>query len=194
MQRHFVLRRVRRATPCDDFPCLRLGACTNLTIINVQCNTPDLLVPNDIYRKYHGDAYAKGARVSSNSWGSPSSGYGGFSIDSDRFAHDHADFLLVFAAGNYGARGSHSLSSPGVAKNALTVGSSRSSGESFFRLGREAAVLVATPPSVAGVYHVTPGRYCPALFVFCVFCICSAFVFSACASRHAWSVLRLVLL
>jgi len=74
-------------------------------------------------------AYAAGARISSNSWGSTS----GTSYDTDSQAHDRAvrdaqtgvagnqELTIVFAAGNDGS-GASTVRPPGTAKNIITVG------------------------------------------------------------------------
>ncbi|MBL8298651.1 MAG: S8 family serine peptidase [Rhodanobacteraceae bacterium] len=82
-------------------------------------------------------AYNNGARLHSNSWGdncfSPltrscvencSVPYNARSRDADRVMRDNADLLLLFAAGNAGATcpAGTNLTSPGNAKNVLTVG------------------------------------------------------------------------
>lgn len=66
-----------------------------------------------------------GARVHTNSWGTPGMGsYTSKALDVDRFMVDNPDFLFVVAAGNDGRSGYTSVHSPGVSKNALTVGAS----------------------------------------------------------------------
>lgn len=84
-------------------------------------------------------AYDAGVRVHNNSWGAYiQSRYDSMALDIDDFVHDHPDFLPIIAAGNEGScRPGHgsspgfvdfpSLGSPATAKNALTVGASRSS-------------------------------------------------------------------
>lgn len=83
-------------------------------------------------------AYDAGVRVHNNSWGAYiQARYDGMALDIDEFVHDHPDFLPVIAAGNEGScrpgLGAApgfvdfpSLGSPATAKNALTVGASRS--------------------------------------------------------------------
>lgn len=83
-------------------------------------------------------AYAEGVRVHNNSWGAfLHSRYAGMSLEVDEFVAQHRDFLPVIAAGNDGScrPGWHSMSgfvdypslaAPATAKNALTVGASRS--------------------------------------------------------------------
>jgi hypothetical protein len=85
------------------------------------------------------EAYDGGARIHNNSWGSATdSYYTPNSVEVDEFVAEHRDMLVVISAGNAGtaAAPEHSkrgfvdwlsISSPASAKNALTVGASRSS-------------------------------------------------------------------
>lgn len=70
-------------------------------------------------------AYRAGARVHTNSWGNLGGLYGQMSFDVDRYAYDHPDFLIIFAAGNSGDLGGKSIISPGNAKNSLSVGAAQ---------------------------------------------------------------------
>lgn len=78
------------------------------------------------------DSYNQGARIQSNSWGAAVGGaYDSYSVDVDRFAWDHKDFVILFAAGNEGIDSNSdgiidldSLASPGTSKNVITVGAS----------------------------------------------------------------------
>ncbi|MDD5616774.1 MAG: S8 family serine peptidase [Candidatus Methanoperedens sp.] len=78
------------------------------------------------------DSFNQGSRIQSNSWGAAVSGaYDSFSVDVDTFAWDHKDFVILFSAGNEGRDSNsdgivdlNSLSSPGTAKNVITVGAS----------------------------------------------------------------------
>ena len=84
------------------------------------------------------EAYQLGARVHNNSWGaSTASTYTISSSEVDEFAAKRPDMLVVFAAGNEGQAADRlnadvgfvdwlSIGAPGTAKNALTVGASRS--------------------------------------------------------------------
>ena len=68
-------------------------------------------------------AYEAGARVHSNSWGTPNMGsYTSKALDVDEYMLENPEFLFVVAAGNDGRTGFTSVHSPGVSKNALTVG------------------------------------------------------------------------
>jgi serine protease AprX len=82
------------------------------------------------------EAYGLGARIHSNSWGAlAASAYRINSLEVDAYVHEHPDMLVVMAAGNSGTAagaatpgfvGLLSVDAPGTAKNALTVGASRS--------------------------------------------------------------------
>jgi hypothetical protein len=84
------------------------------------------------------EAYALGARIHNNSWGSATrSTYTINASEVDTYANRQQDMLIVFAAGNEGKAANQlntppgvvdwlSIGAPGTAKNALTVGASRS--------------------------------------------------------------------
>ncbi|MCL6451482.1 MAG: S8 family serine peptidase [Acetobacteraceae bacterium] len=75
------------------------------------------------YYGFWDQAYAQGARVNSNSWGSDSGGYYDDSChDADRITWDHRDYVLSIAAGNSGSYGSNTVGAPASAKNIMTVG------------------------------------------------------------------------
>lgn len=99
-------------------------------------------LPSDLKRLFQ-EAYDRGVRIHNNSWGA--FGYARYaptSRDVDRFVYDNPDMLIVIAAGNDGIgvpriSGAQinadpgfvdwpSVASPATAKNALTVGASRS--------------------------------------------------------------------
>lgn len=67
-------------------------------------------------------AYDAGARIHTNSWGNIGGIYGTMTYDSDLYTYENDDFLLLFAAGNSGANGMHTINAPANAKNVLTVG------------------------------------------------------------------------
>ncbi|MER9353628.1 S8 family serine peptidase [Mesorhizobium sp. M0514] len=77
-------------------------------------------------------AYQQGARVHSNSWGGGDPGaYDDQCQQLDQFVWDHPDFCILFAAGNDGSDRNGdgvvdpgSVTSPGTAKNCITVGAS----------------------------------------------------------------------
>ena len=95
-----------------------------ITMFDVD-NAGDWLDVPSLYNIALPPAYAAGARIHSNSWGTPGMGsYTSKALDADRFMCEHPDFLFVVAAGNAGRTGYTSIHSPGVSKNALTVGAS----------------------------------------------------------------------
>jgi subtilisin family serine protease len=84
---------------------------------------------NALFKK----AYDAGARVHSNSWGNPNAlgAYDDFAHQVDEFMWNNPEMLVVFAAGNEGTDkdsngviDTGSVTSPGTAKNTLTVGAS----------------------------------------------------------------------
>lgn len=86
-------------------------------------------LPNDLGRLFR-DAHAKKARIHSNSWGGGAPGaYDEQCQQLDEFVSRHRDFCVVVAAGNDGTDedgdgkiNPMSVSSPGTAKNCITVG------------------------------------------------------------------------
>jgi hypothetical protein len=104
-------------------------------------------VPNVLSTYIFGPAYQKGARIHSNSWGGPTGGtsydpeYGGYSLSSqnaDQAAWNYKNMLILYAAGNSGVDANSngrvdpdSISSPGTAKNVITVGASENDRPNF---------------------------------------------------------------
>lgn len=93
----------------------------------------NLSVPSKL-KDMFGKAYTAGARVHTNSWGSAAAFgvYDSMAQQVDEFMYSNPDFLIVFAAGNAGEDADKdgridagSVSTPGTAKNALTVGASK---------------------------------------------------------------------
>jgi subtilisin family serine protease len=86
-------------------------------------------IPADL-KNLFSDAYSKGARIHSNSWGGGDPGsYDDQCGALDQFVWEHKDFCVVAAAGNDGTDSDGdgridpmSVSSPGTAKNCITVG------------------------------------------------------------------------
>lgn len=92
----------------------------------------NLTVPSKIQDLFV-KAYAEGARIHTNSWGSPRNlgAYDAYASSVDEFMFNNPEMLILFAAGNSGVDkdkdgriDSGSVSSPGTSKNALTVGAS----------------------------------------------------------------------
>eukprot|EP00760_Papus_ankaliazontas_P038912 PhM_4_TR9411/c0_g1_i1/m.54786 len=89
--------------------------------------------------KYYPRAKSLGAFIHSNSWGTNAAlgvttdGVGGsgvstptsydlYSVDTDTYAWNNKDYLILFAAGNDGSRGARTVAMPANAKNIVTVG------------------------------------------------------------------------
>jgi serine protease AprX len=88
-------------------------------------------LPEDLANLFD-QAYAVGARIHTNSWGSPSAGqYNSNSREVDASMWNHPDLLILRSAGNYGVDKDSdgiidpdSVGAPATAKNSLTVGAS----------------------------------------------------------------------
>ncbi len=105
-----------------------MAPAASLTVLSMgPNNSTGLSVPADLVTGVFADAYADGARIHSNSWGSNTNlgKYTAFAEDVDDFVFNHPDMLVVIAAGNAGP-GVSTVSAPGTAKNCLTVGAAES--------------------------------------------------------------------
>jgi serine protease AprX len=88
-------------------------------------------IPDDLARIFD-DAWRRGVRVHTNSWGGGDPGvYDQQSRQVDQFIWDHPSMCIVFSAGNDGSDADGdgainlgSVTSPGTAKNCITVGAS----------------------------------------------------------------------
>lgn len=110
------------------------GMAYNATLVfqSILDNNNDIGGLNVGINQIYLDSYNQGARIQSDSWGSKVSGaYDSYSVDVDTFAWNHKDFVILFAAGNYGVDSNSdgivdldSLTSPGTSKNVITVGAS----------------------------------------------------------------------
>ena len=95
-------------------------------------------IPADISTLFH-DAYLKGARIHSNSWGGGEPGaYDSQSRQLDQYVWDHPTMCILVAAGNDGSDSDGngeinlgSVTSPGTAKNCITVGASENLRHAF---------------------------------------------------------------
>jgi subtilisin family serine protease len=84
-------------------------------------NGRDLIgIPDDLGELF-GDAYVKGVRIHANSWGGGDSSYDFIARSVDSFVAAHPDFLVFFAAGNYGEDGDSTVVSPATAKSVVAV-------------------------------------------------------------------------
>ncbi|MCK4413234.1 MAG: S8 family serine peptidase [Candidatus Eisenbacteria sp.] len=84
------------------------------------CTSGAVVPPASLVEAFE-ESHALGARIHTNSWGSVTHAYTGYSVDVDYAMWTHPDFLICFAAGNYGPL-LHSVGAPGTAKNCVTVG------------------------------------------------------------------------
>jgi hypothetical protein len=93
-----------------------------------------LKFPASMQMKMFAPGYHAGARVFSNSWGSNQPKYTYMDTEFDGFMYSQPDALIVVSAGNLGARGSGTVFSPSLSKNALCVGASQSLRRSSYRV------------------------------------------------------------
>jgi uncharacterized repeat protein (TIGR01451 family) len=112
-----------------------LGICPFVRVGASVVFDPDFFTyPN--YADLQSRAYHDGARISANSWGTPNNSY---TVDAQAFdalvrdaqpegsaqaAPGNQEMVIVFAAGNRGAAGFHTVGAPATAKNVITVGAS----------------------------------------------------------------------
>src|SRR5688572_31539117 len=90
-------------------------------------------IPSDL-KTLFGDAYNRGARIHSNSWGGGDPGaYDEQCEQLDEFVWNHKDCCILFANGNDGSDSDGngkinpmSVSSPGTSKNCISVGACES--------------------------------------------------------------------
>ena len=95
-------------------------------------------IPSDLTTLFQ-DAYSKGARIHTNSWGGGEPGvYDSQSRQVDEFVRDHPTMCILFSAGNDGTDDDGdgkinlgSVTSPGTAKNCITVGASENRRRAF---------------------------------------------------------------
>lgn len=69
-------------------------------------------------------AYEAAVRIHVDGWGGETNAYLGTASQTDSFMREHADFLVIFGAGNRGPA-SHTLTPEANSKNALVVGASQ---------------------------------------------------------------------
>lgn len=95
-------------------------------------------IPADLTALFE-EAYRKGARIHTNSWGGGEPGaYDSQSRQVDQFVWDHPSMCILFSAGNDGTDSDGdgkinpgSVTSPGTAKNCITVGASENLRRAF---------------------------------------------------------------
>ncbi|TFJ84083.1 hypothetical protein NSK_004556 [Nannochloropsis salina CCMP1776] len=122
----------------------------------------NLSTPSDFHRMLFPPAYEAGARIHSNSWGINVGEYLFDAMKIDQYAYEHQDFLIIYAAGNYGEDGFHSIGSPGNTKNVLTVGATESGPERQSQDRNYIAKFSSRGPTKDGRLKpdiVSPGSY-----------------------------------
>ncbi len=83
-----------------------------------------LIYPPSSLTSAYQDAYNRGARIHTNSWGGSSNEYEAYAEDIDDFMWDNPEFLICFAMGNAGS-GSGTIGYPATAKNCVSVGATQ---------------------------------------------------------------------
>jgi hypothetical protein len=82
--------------------------------------------PSDL-RTAFSDAYGRGARVHTNSWGGGGNTYGSAAVQIDDFVWNQRDMVILFAAGNSGGgANAGTVSAQPANKNGITVGGTES--------------------------------------------------------------------
>ncbi|CAK5098989.1 unnamed protein product, partial [Aphanomyces euteiches] len=100
------------------------------TQLNESCaNRPDVDCPVRLKTPQDADTLMSmqrnaGASIFSFSWGKSGNDYSEKAMNMDEYIFHHPETLVVIAAGNDGRSGLRTISSPGGAKNVLTVGAS----------------------------------------------------------------------
>jgi hypothetical protein len=106
----------------NDYNGVAPGAKMTMFDVDVAVTDNFVNVPS-LYDVCLPPAYGAGARIHSDSWGTPGmTSQTSKSLDVDQFTYENPDFLFVVAAANDGTDGYKSVGSPGVSKNALTIG------------------------------------------------------------------------
>lgn len=135
-------------------------------------------IPEDIGQVFRA-AYDAGARIHSDSWGVPAT-QGGATYDAqaaavDRFIWENGDMSILFAAGNDGDHNQDgridygTVSSPGTAKNAITVGASENNRPDRGRhADNPAEVAVFSSRGLTGDSRVKPDVVAPGSWILSV--------------------------
>ena len=118
-----------------------LGVCPFALMGNTKVFADDgNWAPTDEQELAYIDAnYARGVRISSDSWGASGAGvydvyaqsYDTVTRDAQPGVEGNQECLFVFAAGNEGTSGANTIGAPGSAKNIITVGASENYNSSY---------------------------------------------------------------
>ena len=85
-----------------------------------------MAIPANTYTTLLPPAYAAGARIHTNSWGSSTNAYTDTCQEMDQFVYENDDMLILAAAGNSGTNGLNTVLSPASAKSKCVAGRSPS--------------------------------------------------------------------
>jgi len=96
-----------------------------------------LKLPSDLNTNLLQLLYKAGARVFTMSWGTTSNNYDTLAVQVDLFLWNFPDCVVFFSAGNNGASGANSLSSPSTNKNGVSVGASLNDHASWVAMKNE---------------------------------------------------------
>ncbi|TVX86784.1 S8 family serine peptidase [Paenibacillus agilis] len=83
----------------------------------IGCGTK--ICPGDL-RTLFGQAQSNGAKIHTNSWGSPVNTYNSMAAQVDEYTFANKTFNVLFAAGNYGSE-ANTLATPATSKNSISV-------------------------------------------------------------------------
>ena len=113
-----------------------IAADAKIAFFDIGPSSGSISPPSDVAADLLQVQYNAGARIFANSWGSaPAAGkksnYDSRCQNIDQWLFNHQDAFVAFAAGNEGDAGAGTVTSPGGAKNILTVGASLSSNDCF---------------------------------------------------------------
>eukprot|EP00882_Tetradesmus_deserticola_P003856 GHRQ01004080.1.p1 GENE.GHRQ01004080.1~~GHRQ01004080.1.p1 ORF type:complete len:667 (+),score=223.87 GHRQ01004080.1:292-2292(+) len=99
-----------------------------LAFVDISMQPSQVNAPQELDTEYFPKLYAQGARIFSDSWGSGNAEYDFQSSRVDAWLYRNQDCVSHFAAGNYGENDNldTTITSPGVAKNVVTVGATKS--------------------------------------------------------------------
>ena len=108
-----------------------LGVCPFARLGSSVIFDPDNFTNPD-YPALESAAYKSGARISNNSWGgadglydADSQAYDALVRDAEPSTAGNQEMVIVFAAGNDGNNGAHTVTSPATAKNVIAVGAAQ---------------------------------------------------------------------
>eukprot|EP00624_Nannochloropsis_granulata_P000737 evm.model.NODE_12910_length_10155_cov_26.200590.2 len=104
-----------------------------LAFFDVGFDTGSLSVPANFATRLFPPAYKAGARIFSNSWGTPAAkSYTTSDTEVDKFMYENDDALIFVSGGNNGAAGLGSVASPALSKNVMAVGASLNERDASF--------------------------------------------------------------